>query len=307
MVKKIIEGFKRPNLICGFFLHRLARFIKDDETYLKWYYFFPMKRWPDLNNPKSFNEKLQWLKIHDKNPAYSKMVDKYEVKQYIGELLGQQYVIPTLGVWDRFDDIDFESLPNQFVLKCTHDSGGLVICKDKTQLDIESARKKINKCLKKNYYLETREFPYKDVKPRIIAEEYMEQPEASSLNDYKVLCFSGKAKLIEYHVDRFTDKHTQDFYDVEWNKTPITQGGYSAVSDYCAPKPKCLAEMIRLSELITKDMAHCRVDWYEINGKLFLGEITFFDGSGIEAFDNYADDLMLGSWIDLKKSYDFNC
>ena len=304
MVKKIIEGFKRPNLICGFFLHRLARFIKDDETYLKWYYFFPMKRWPDLKNPKYNNKKLQWLKIHDNNPAYSKMVDKYEVKQYIGELLGQQYVIPTLGVWDRFDDIDFESLPNQFVLKCTHDSGGLVICKDKPQLDIESARKKINKCLKKDYYLETREYPYKGVKPRIIAEKYMEQPEVSSLNDYKVLCFSGKAKLIEYHVARFTDKHTQDFYDAEWNKTSITQGGYSAVSDYCAPKPICLGEMIRLSELITQNMAHCRVDWYEIDGKLYFGEITFYDGSGIESFDKYEDDLLLGSWIDLSKAYD---
>ena len=194
-------------------------------------------------------------------------------------------------------------MPTQVVLKCTHDSGGLVICKDKTQLDIESARKKINKCLKKNYYLETREYPYKGVKPRIIAEKYMEQPKASSLNDYKVLCFSGKAKLIEYHVARFTDKHTQDFYDAEWNKTSITQGGYSAVSDYCAPKPICLGEMIRLSELITKDIAHCRVDWYEINGKLYFGEITFYDGSGIEAFDNYEDDLMLGSWIDLSKAY----
>ncbi len=299
----VIEGLKHPNLFCGFILHRLARFIKDDETYLKWYYFFPMKRWPDLKNPKSFNEKLQWLKIHDKNPAYSIMVDKYEVKKYIGGLLGQEYVIPTLGVWDRFEDIDFDSLPQQFVLKCTHDSGGLIICKNKNLLDIESARKKIDKCLKKDYYLETREYPYKNVKPRIIAEEYMVQSSASSLNDYKVLCFSGRAKLIEYHVDRFTDNHTQDFYDAEWNKTSITQEEYSAVSDYCAPKPVCLEEMIRLSELITKDMAHCRVDWYEINGKLLFGEITFFDGSGIAAFDNYADDLMLGSWIDLKKAY----
>ncbi len=303
MFGKVIEGLKHPNLFFGFILHRLACFIKDDETYLKWYYFFPMKRWPDLKNPKSFNEKLQWLKIHDKNPAYTKMVDKYEVKKYIGELLGQEYVIPTLGVWDKFEDINFDSLPRRFVLKCTHDSGGLVICKDKSSLNVDSARKKINKCLKKDYYIETREFPYKNVKPRIIAEEYIEQPSASSLNDYKVLCFSGKAKLIEYHVDRFTDKHTQDFYDAEWNKTPITQGGYSAFSDYCAPKPVCFDEMIRFSELITKDMAHCRVDWYEINGKLFFGEITFFDGSGVEAFDNYADDLILGSWIDLKKAY----
>lgn len=132
----------------------------------------------------------------------------------------------------------------------------------------------------------------------------MEQPEVSSLNDYKVLCFSGKAKLIEYHVARFTDKHTQDFYDAEWNKTSITQGGYSAVSDYCAPKPICLGEMIRLSELITQNMAHCRVDWYEIDGKLYFGEITFYDGSGIESFDKYEDDLLLGSWIDLSKAYD---
>ena len=282
-------------------LHRFDRLIKNDALYLKIEYYFQTGRRLNLNNPKSYNEKLQWLKIHDRKPEYTQMVDKAGVKDYIAKTIGEQYVIPTLGVWKHFDEIDFTTLPEKFVLKCTHDSGGLVICKDKKTLDKVSAKKKIKKCLKKNYFYGTREWPYKDVEPRIIAEPLLEQANGDEICDYKVMCFNGKAKLIELHMNRHSDHHTQDFYDVNWQKTEISQGkGYGGCSDIEVPKPSCLDKMLRLSETLTKDMAHCRVDWYVVNGHLFFGELTFFDGSGYVLFDDDKYDLLLGSWIHLE-------
>ena len=282
-------------------LHRFDRLIKNDALYLKMEYYFQTGRRLNLNNPKSYNEKLQWLKIHDRKPEYTQMVDKAGVKEYIAKTIGEQYVIPTLGVWKHFDEINFTTLPEKFVLKCTHDSGGLVICKDKKTLDKVSAKKKIERCLQKNYFYGTREWPYKDVEPRIIAEPLLEQANGEEICDYKVMCFNGKAKLIELHMNRHSDHHTQDFYDVNWQKTEISQGkGYGGCSDIEVPKPSCLDKMLRLSETLTKDMAHCRVDWYVVNGHLYFGELTFFDGSGFDLFDRYEDDLLLGSWINLE-------
>lgn len=254
----------------------------------------------DLKNPQTFNEKLQWLKLYDRNPEYTKMVDKYEVRKYISEKIGEEYLIPILGVWDRFEDIDFNKLPNQFVLKCTHDSGGLVICRDKSKLDIEAARKKINKCLKRNFYKITREWPYKNVKPRIIAEKYMEDSlQGNGLADYKVLCFGGEAKLIELHLDRYGKRHTQDIYDVNWNKTTISQDGY--ISDKFIEKPVQMDKIIELSQLLSANIRHVRVDWYIVEDKIYFGEITFFDGSGFSPFDDEKDDLYIGSLINLDK------
>lgn len=301
MDKRIIRALTSPRYMGSVLLHRFDRLIKNDALYLKMEYYFQTGRRLNLNNPKSYNEKLQWLKIHDRKPEYTQMVDKAGVKDYIAKTIGEQYVIPTLGIWKHFDDIDFTTLPEKFVLKCTHDSGGLVICKDKKTLDKVSAKKKIEKCLKKNYFYGTREWPYKDVKPRIIAEPLLEQANGEEICDYKVMCFNGKAKLIELHMNRHSDHHTQDFYGVNWQKTEISQGkGYGGCSDIEVSKPSCLNEMLRLSETLTKDMAHCRVDWYVVNGHLYFGELTFFDGSGFDLFDRYEDDLLLGSWINLK-------
>lgn len=281
--------------------HYIPWLIKDDELYLKTCYLLATRRVLHLNNPQTFTEKLQWLKLHDRNPRYTQLVDKFEVKSYISGLIGDKYVIPTYGVWEDFEEIDFDKLPEQFVLKCTHDSGGLVICKDKAQLDLISAKTKISNSLRNNFYLEGREYQYKDVKPRIIAEKYLEQENGESLKDYKVLCFNGKAKLIEYHSDRFTSHHTQDFYDIKWNKTSISQGGKDSVSDYVVDAPKHLKEMINYSELITKEMAHCRVDWYEVGENLYFSEITFYDSSGFDRMDRDEDELMLGNWINIDK------
>ena len=160
-----------------------------DEAYLKFMYKLKMKRKLNLSDPQTFNEKLQWLKIYDRKPEYTTMVDKYEAKKYVADIIGEEYIIPTLGVWDRFEDIDFDELPDQFVLKCTHDSGGLVICRDKSKLDLKAAKKKINKSLKRNYYWIGREWPYKNVRPRIIAEKFMTDPTSDDLQDYKFFFF----------------------------------------------------------------------------------------------------------------------
>ena len=302
MINKSKTAFRNPLRALKYALsHYVPWMIKDDELYLKTCYFLATRRVLHLENPQSFTEKLQWLKLHDRNPRYTQLVDKFEVKSYISGLIGDKYVIPTYGVWDGFDEIDFDELPEQFVLKCTHDSGGLVICKDKALLDIASARKKITKSLHNKFYLEGREYQYKDVKPRIIAEQYLEQDNGESLKDYKVLCFNGKAKLIEYHSDRFTSYHTQDFYDTNWNKTSISQGGAETLSNYVVEAPMHLKTMLEFSELITKDMAHGRVDWYEIGDKLFFSEITLYDSSGFDRLDREEDELLLGTGINIDK------
>lgn len=267
----------------------------DDSNYLKLIFKVRMGYKLNLEHPETFSEKLQWIKINKRESSWTKMVDKYEVREYIAQSIGEKYLIPLLGVYDSFDKIEFDKLPEKFVLKCTHDSGGLIICKDKNKFDKNYAKKKIDKCLKKNYFYWGREWPYKNVKPRIVCEEFISDSKDSP-DDYKVLCFNGKAKLIELHRGRF-DKHTQDFYDIKWNKTSISQDGIT--SDIIYEKPKELDEMIRLSEKLAQGIPHVRIDWYIVNGKLYFGEITFFDGSGLDPFDNLEDDYLLGSWINL--------
>lgn len=302
MNPKIKKALQDPYYACSLLLNRVGRFVSD-ENFVKWTYYLTFRKKLDLDNPKTFNEKLQWLKLNDRHEEYTQMVDKYEAKKYVANLIGEEYIIPTLGIYDTFDEINFEELPNQFVLKCTHNSGGIIICRAKASLDVPKVRKQMTKWLKKNPFWTNREYPYKHVKPRIIAEQYMEQEDGESLRDYKVLCFNGKAKLIELHRFRYTERQTQDFYDTEWNKTTISQGGgFIDASDKLYPKPDNLDKMILLSEKLCADMIHCRADWYSIKGQLYFGEITFFDGSGLDAFDNMDDDFLLGSWIELPQN-----
>lgn len=300
---KIIKFLKNPYRLIAAIISKnnFVSHMISDEYYLRIKFRAIFGRKLDLDNPKTYNEKLQWLKLYDRKPIYSTMVDKYEAKKYVANIIGNEYIIPTYGIYDRFEDIDFNSLPNEFVLKCTHDSGGVVICKDKTKLDLKKMRKKINKRLKTNYYYEYREWPYKNVKPRIIIEKYMTEQCGSEPNDYKVLCFNGEPKLIELHMNRFTDRQTQDFYDVEWNKTTISQTGVPEfkVNHNVFPKPANLDEMLEMSRILSKNFVHLRVDWYLINGRLYFGELTFYDGSGLEPWDDPKDDLMLGSLVDL--------
>ena len=274
-----------------------------DSLYLKVLYRVIMGRKLNLKNPKEYNEKLQWLKLNDRKPEYSTMVDKYEVRGYIGDLLGDKYLIPCLGIYDSVDDIDIDALPDKFVLKCTHDSGSVEICKDKSSFDIEGARHRLSQAMKRNYYATYREWPYKYVKPRIIAEGYLEG-DGGDLKDYKVMCFNGEAKIIEVHENRFVEGkvHTQTFYDREWNIVPLTQIETVTV-DRPGERPRQLDEILRLSELIAKNMYHARIDWYIEGDKIYFGEITFFDGSGFESFSTPEMERMLGDMINLPEKW----
>ena len=274
-----------------------------DSLYLKVLYRVIMGRKLNLKNPKEYNEKLQWLKLNDRKPEYSTMVDKYEVRGYIGDLLGDKYLIPCLGIYDSVDDIDIDALPDRFVLKCTHDSGSVEICKDKSSFDIEGARHRLSQAMKRNYYATYREWPYKYVKPRIIAEGYLEG-DGGDLKDYKVMCFNGEAKIIEVHENRFVEGkvHTQTFYDREWNIVPLTQIETVTV-DRPGERPRQLDEILRLSELIAKNMYHARIDWYIEGDKIYFGEITFFDGSGFESFSTPEMERMLGDMIKITEKW----
>lgn len=273
-----------------------------DQVYLKLAYKFYIGEKLNLKNPQTYNEKLQWLKLYNRKPEYTMMVDKVKVRDYIAEKIGGEYLIPLLGIWNSPDEINFNELPNQFVLKCNHNSGtGMCICKDKTRLNYDEVKKNLQRGLRENYYYLGREWPYKNVQRKIIGEQYMVDESGEELRDYKVLCYNGEPRLVELHQGRFTNHQSQDFYDTKWNKTSISQNGtavYKATNSIY-PRPKNLEKMLDLSRTLANDIPHVRVDWYSINGKLYFGELTFFDGSGFDPFDNREDDYMIGSWIDL--------
>lgn len=283
-----------------FFLSRRGFYnsMPDDE-FLKLKFKYSMGKELNLDNPNTFNEKIQWLKLYDRKPIYTIMVDKYEVKQYIADTIGKEYVIPTLGIYDSFDEIDFDSLPNQFVLKCTHDSGGLAICRDKTAFDKKKAKKKIEKSLKNNFYKKGREWPYKDVKPRIIAEQYMEDSETKELRDYKFFAFNGKVKLLFIASERQSEKEETkfDFFDADFNHLPFTNGHPNA--EIPPKKPSKFKEMIELAEKLSQNIPFVRVDFYEVNGKIYFGELTFYHWSGMVPFKPEEWDKTLGDWITL--------
>ncbi len=268
-----------------------------DEQYLKLLYKAALKKKLNLDNPQTFNEKLQWLKLHDRNPDYTKMVDKYEAKKYVASIIGEEYIIPTLGVYDKFDDIDFDKLPNQFVIKCTHDSGGLVICKDKNTLDIKAARKKISKCLKRNFYYFGREWPYKNVKPRIIIEKYMVDESNKELKDYKVFNFDGKPKIIQVDYDRFVE-HKRNLYDKDWKYIEAAIQ-YPTNPEIKIEKPKNLTKMLELAKILSKDIPHVRTDFYSIEDKIYFGELTFYSESGLGKFSPKQFEKDMGEWLKL--------
>lgn len=294
MSSKIIEIMKHPMYVFLTLGHKGYFNWMSDEIYIKIAHRIKIGKRLDLENPKTFNQKLQWLKLNDRNPEYTKLVDKYEVREYIRNKIGEEYLVPIIGVWDDFDEINFESLPNQFVLKCTHDSGGLVICKDKYKLDINKAKKKILKSLKHNYYWGQREWIYKDVKPRIIAEQYMVDNTTNELRDYKFFCFNGEVKALFVATDRGIDTRF-DFFDLDFNHLPFMQ--YYPNAKKKIEKPKCFDEMIELAKILSANIPHVRVDLYEINGEVFFGEMTFFHFSGWKKFEPQNYDELFGSWL----------
>ena len=298
MIDKFLKAVREPYWALSVVLRKISPLIKNDEQFIRWEYYLGMRKRLNLNDPKTFNEKLQWLKLNDRHPEYTKLVDKYEVKKYVADMIGEQYIIPTLGVWDSFDDIDFDKLPMQFVLKTTHDSGGVVVCKDKLNFDIDKARRKLKQSLNRNFYWEHREYPYKNVKPRIIAEKFMVDESGVELKDYKFFCFDGQPKMLFVATDRPLDTRF-DFYDTSFNHLPFRQGHPLATKKII--KPKGFNEMLELASVLSQNMPHVRVDFYDINGKIYFGELTFFHFSGNVPFEPEVWDYKIGEWLKIPR------
>lgn len=271
-----------------------------DKPYLKLMYRSQMGKKLNLKNPISFNEKLQWLKLHDRNPLYSQLVDKYAVRKHIADAVGEEYLVPLVGgPWNSFDEIDFDTLPEQFVLKCTHDSGGVVICKDKALFDKAKAKAKIERSLNRDYYLSSREWPYKDVPRRIIAEAYLVDESGVELKDYKIFCFHGKAEYVEVDFNRHIE-HKLNPYDFDWNPLNFCD---ASKNDYSAniPKPARLENMRRIAEKISAEHRFMRVDFYSIYDRVYIGELTLYPGSGFIQFEPRSMDLKYGELLRLKE------
>ncbi|MBO5952776.1 MAG: glycosyl transferase [Oscillospiraceae bacterium] len=271
-----------------------------DKPYLKLMYRSQMGKKLNLKNPISFNEKLQWLKLHDRNPLYSQLVDKYAVRKVVADAIGEEYLVPLVGgPWNSFDEIDFDTLPEQFVLKCTHDSGGVVICKDKALLDKAKAKAKLERSLNRNYYLSSREWPYKNVPRRIIAEAYLVDESGVELKDYKIFCFHGKAEYVEVDFNRHIE-HKLNPYDFDWNPLNFCD---ASKNDYSAniPKPVRLEDMRRIAEKISAEHRFMRVDFYSIYDRVYIGELTLYPGSGFIQFEPRSMDLKYGELLRLQE------
>lgn len=297
IIKKII---KHPEKIFQALIYERFTNIIPDPAFLRMAYFAFIGKRLNLDNPQTFNEKLQWLKLYNRRPEYTMMVDKYLVRDYIAKTIGEEYLIPLLGVWDDPDEIDFEALPNQFVLKCNHNSGlGMCICKDKSKLDIKKVREELRRGLKEDYYLTSREWPYKNVARKIICEKYMED-ESGELKDYKFMAFDGDVKCSFVCSDRFSNDGLHvTFYDNDWKMMPFERHYPRTATPL--PRPLCFEEMKELASKLSKGVPFVRVDFYEIQGKPYFGELTFYPGSGFEKFSPESWDYTFGSYINLGK------
>ena len=268
-----------------------------DEGYLRLQYRARMGRWPDLKRPVTYNEKLQWLKLHDRRKEYTVLADKYAMRGYVAEKIGEEYTIPLLGVWETPEDIDFDALPDQFVLKCNHNSGrGMCICRDKSRLDIPAVRKELARGLAQDYYKTCREWPYKDIKRRIIAERYMKDGADKDLTDYKFFCFHGEPKIM-YITRENSGLPGMDFFDMEFRHLPILME--DAFAEVPPEKPARFEEMKQLAKILSAGIPHVRVDFYLINGRIYVGELTFFHGGGYDRIQPEEWARTLGDWIRL--------
>ena len=282
-----------------YFLYKYGEYLSD-KVYIKWVYYLTVGKRLNLNNPKTFSEKLQWLKLYDRTPLCTKLVDKILVKEYVANIIGKQYIIPTLATYNSPADIDFDKLPNQFVLKCNHNSGGLCICKDKSKLDYAKVKENLEISLKRDYYLNGREWPYKDIKRKILAETLMVDEHNDDLVDYKFFCFNGIPKLCQVISDRNTEEKI-DFYDMDWNRQDGLVGLNTKVhnSSYIIDEPKTFATMKEIAGKLSKGFPFSRIDLYEINGRCYFGEITFFPLSGFGWFNPLEWNNIIGDWLEL--------
>lgn len=296
--RKLNTMLHTPRIFMKKFAHSPLFGLLPDELALKIQFKNVFLRDLDLKDPKTFNEKLQWLKLYDRKPEYTTMVDKYAAKQYAAAIIGDEHIIPTLGVWDRFEDIDFDDLPDQFVLKCTHGSGDVVICKDKSSFDREAARKKITKALRTDYYKISREWPYKDVQRKVLAERYMEDDMLGELRDYKFFCFNGRVKCFKVDFDRFIN-HRANYYDREGVLLPFGEVSFPPDPERRIFLPPGLEMMIAFAESLSASIPFLRVDFYYVNGNIYFGESTFYPAAGFGVFTLEEWDRKMGEWLEL--------
>lgn len=295
----IVKAIKHPRLILAAILRDCAHWIKNDKWYVSTRYYLYTGHKLNLDNPQTYNEKLCWQKLYDHNPLYTVMVDKYAVKEYVANIIGDKYIIPTIGVWDNPEDIEWDKLPNQFVLKTTHDSGGVIVVKDKQNIDRKASIAKLKTCLKADNFASTREWPYKNVPRRVIAETYMEDSETGELRDYKFFAFDGVVRALFVSQDRgkVGEDVKFDYFDADYNHLPVSQ--YHESGRSIPKKPSCFGEMKVLASKLSKGLPQVRVDLYEVDGKIYFGELTFFHHGGIVPFHPQKWDYIFGSWINL--------
>lgn len=294
MVQAKIFFFKLEAKILSWFSPFLP-----DRYYLKRTFRHRMGYPLNLNNPRTFNEKLQWLKLNNRNPEYTRMVDKVAAKKIVASIIGKEYVIPTIAIYDSVEEINLSILPEKFVLKCSHDSGGVIVCRNKADFDLANAKKILSQKLRHSYYLHGREYPYKDVPRRILAEMYMEDESGYELRDYKFLCYNGICRNLYVCTDRSKNEPHFDYFDCKWNHLPFECHGTNA--KICPCRPKNLNEMIHVAERIAKAIKSpfVRIDLYNVNEKIYFGEITFFSFNGMEPFKPRKWDYIFGDMIRL--------
>lgn len=279
-------------------VQNLLKFLPDRQ-YIQLQYFKHFGRFVNFNEPTTFNEKLQWLKLNDRNDIYTMLVDKYRVKDFVREKLGEDYIVPTIAAYDDPDEINMDNLPERFVLKWNHDSGSVIICKDKRHFDLNMAQKTLAKCMdgSKGYWY-GREWPYKNIQKKLIAEQYLPLDDNGDLVDYKLMCFNGKVRCIFTCTGRRSEEGLKvTFFDLDWNKLPFTRNHPAEKGP--VPKPKSLNKMVEAAEVLAHDLTFARIDFYEIDEKPLFGEVTLYPGSGLEPFQPKEWDKVLGDWIKL--------
>lgn len=271
--------------------------ILPDRLFLKVHFWLNLNYRLDLRNPKTYNEKLQWLKLNDHHDEYTQLVDKIEAKKYVASIIGDEYVIPTLGTWNSVDEISWDTLPKQFVVKATSDSGGVVVCKDKSKLNIKESAIKLNRLGNRDYTIISKEYPYKNVPHRFIAEEYLEDESGYELKDYKFFCFDGVVRFLFVATGRQNHDTRFDFFDTDFNHLPIINGHPNA--DVCPIKPKNFSQMLDIAQKLSKGFPHVRIDLYNVSGRIYFGEYTFFHWSGMVPFEPMEWDHIIGDYLKL--------
>ncbi|MBR6387824.1 MAG: hypothetical protein IKS14_06180 [Thermoguttaceae bacterium] len=276
-----------------------VRAIAPDSWYLRVLYRVKTGDVLRLNPPVTFNEKINWLKLHDRDPRYTALVDKYAAREYVADKIGQERLIPLVGgPYNSFDEIDFDALPNAFVLKCAHDSGSVAVCPEKAAFDRAAAKKRLDRAMRKNFYWAAREYPYKRVPRRIVAEKLLTNASGGDLVDYKLFCFNGKARCVMFCSRRFSKEGLRvTFYDPDWNMLPFER--HYPREERPAPKPETLGEMTALAETLAEGIPFVRVDFYDVDGRIYFGELTFYPGGGLEEFKPKEWDVTFGNWLEL--------